>query len=305
MKRLLAAVAALALLSSPAFAQTGGVRGKILDDKGAPLEGVDVTMEFQGGVTMSFETKTNKKGEFVQIGLRPGTWKFTYKKEGYGPFVSPYRISLGEATILPEMKLVSANGAASGGGGADDIQKSFAAAVAKLQGGDLDGAVADFDAIIVNHPSLPEAYYNKAFALSRKKDYTAAEAALNRALEVKADYADARILLSNIYTAQGMNDKAVEVLSGGASGDDPKQLFNLGLTLLNSGKNDEATAAFLKTEAADPKHAEAQYYLAIAALNGGKTEECVTRLEKYLQLGPQDEKNKSAATNLLGALKKQ
>lgn len=303
MKRLLTAMAALLISGSMAFAQTGGVRGKILDDKGQPIEGVQVKMEFQGGVTMAFDSKTNKKGEFMQIGLRPGNWKFSYTKEGFAPFVSPYRVALGAATVLPDVKMVSASAAAAAGGGMD-IQKVFGEAVAKLQGGDYDGAIAAFDAILVTNPSLSEAQYNKAFAQFQKKDYAAAEASAKRALEMKADYGDARVLLSNIYTNQGLKDKAVEVMSSGGGGNDPRQLFNLGLALLNSGKNDEANAAFLKAEAADPNNAEVQYYLATGALGAGRTEECVTRLEKYLALGPKSDQNKATAEGLLAALKK-
>jgi tetratricopeptide (TPR) repeat protein len=302
MKRPILAIAALLVSATFASAQTGGVRGKILDDKGVAIEGVVVKMEFQGGVTLAFDSKTNKKGEFMQIGMRPGNWKFTYTKEGFQVFSSPYRITLGEATVLPDVKMVSAKVAAAAAG--DDIQKVFGEAVAKLQAGDHDGAIVAFDALILKNPSLAEAHYNKAFAQYQKKDYEAAEATLKRALEVKADYSDARVLLSNIYTAQGLKDKAVEVMSAGAGSSDPRQLFNLGLALLNSGKNDEATAAFAKVEAADPKHVEVQYYLATAALNAGKTDECVQRLEKYLSMNPVSEQNKATAQGLIAALKK-
>ena len=304
MKRPLMVLAALLVSASLASAQTGGVRGKVLDDKGQPVDGAVVKMEFQGGMNLAFDSKTNKKGDYMQIGLRPGTWKFTYTKEGFQPFSSPARISLGEATVLPDVKLASGKAVAAGGGAADDIQKTFGDAVAKLQAGDFDGAIAAFDAILLKNPSLPEAHYNKGFAQYQKKDYAAAEATLKRALEVKADYSDARVLLSNIYTTQGLKDKAVEVMSSGASASDPRQLFNLGLALLNSGKNDEATAAFVKAEAADPTNAEVQYYLATAALNAGKTDECVTRLEKYLTMGPKSEQNKATAQGLIAALKK-
>jgi len=302
MKRLLTALGALLISASLASAQTGGVRGKILDDKGQPLEAVAVKMEFQGGMTLTFDTKTNKKGEFMQIGLRPGNWKFTYTKEGFQVFAAPMRVTLGDATVLPDVKMVSGKAAAAAG--AEDLQKVFGDAVAKLQANDYDGAIAAFDAMIVKNPSLAEAHYNKGFAQYQKKEYEAAEATLKKALEVRADYADARVLLSQIYTTQGQKDKAVEIMSSGASAGDPKQLFNLGLTLLNSGKNEEAVAAFLKVEAADPTNAEAQYYLATAALNAGKTEECVTRLEKYLTLGPKNEQNKATAAGLIAALKK-
>jgi tetratricopeptide (TPR) repeat protein len=295
------AFAALLLSASMASAQTGGVRGRILDDQGKPLEAVAVKMEFQGGMTLTFDTKTNKKGEFMQIGLRPGTWKFTYTKDTYQVFAAPMRISLGEATVLPDTKLLPAK---AGAAGAEDIQKTFGEAVAKLQAGDFDGAIAAFDAMIVKNPSLAEAHYNKGFAQYQKKDYAAAEATLKHALEVRADYSDARVLLSNIYTAQGQKDKAIEVMQTGISANDPKQLFNLALALLNSGKNDEANAAFLKVEAAEPANAEAQYYLATGALSAGRTEECVTRLEKYLTLGPKNDQNKATAEGLLAALKK-
>jgi tetratricopeptide (TPR) repeat protein len=300
MKHPLLALAALLISASMASAQSGGVRGKVLDDKGEPLDGVAVKMEFQGGVTLAFDSKTNKKGEFMQIGLRPGNWKFTYTKEGFQPFAASAKISLGDATLLPPQKLVP-RGA---GAGSEEISKSFGEAVAKIQAGDFDGAIAAFDAMVAKNPSLAEAHYNKGFAQFQKKDYGAAEASVLKALEVKPDYGDARVLLSNIYTAQGQKEKAVEVMTAGAGAGDPKQLFNLALALLNSGKNEEANAAFLKAEAADPNNAEVQYYLATAALNAGKTDECVTRLEKYLSMGPKSDQNKATAQGLIGALKK-
>lgn len=301
MKRLILALAALLISSSLTFAQTGGVRGKVQDDKGAPLEGAMVKMEFDGGMNLSFEAKVNKKGEFMQIGLRPGLWKFTYRKEGYQTFSSPMRISLGDATVLPEVKLASGKPAAAAAA-VDDIQKTFAEAVAKIQANDFDGAIVAFDAIIVKNPSLSEAYYNKGFAQFQKKDYAASEATLKNALEVRSDYGDARVLLSSVYSAQGQKEKALEVMTSGGS-TDPRQLFNLGVALLNSGKNDDATAAFLKAEAGDPTNAETQYYLATAALNAGKTDECITRLEKYLTMNPKNEQNKATAAGLLTALK--
>jgi tetratricopeptide (TPR) repeat protein len=302
--RFLAGLSAVLLTAATVHAQTGGVRGKVLDDKGQPLEGVAIKLEFQGGMNLTFDAKTNKKGEYMQIGLRPGSWKFTYNKEGFAVFTSPARVSLGDATVLPDVKMVNAKAAAAAATGGEDVQKQFGDAVAKLQAGDHDGAIAAFDALIAKSPNLAEAHYNKGFAQFQKKDYAAAETTLKKALEVRTDYSDARVLLSNVYTAQGLKDKALEVMTSGGSTTDARQLFNLALALLNSGKNEEATAAFLKAEAADATNPEVQYYLATAALNAGKTDECITRLEKYLAMGPKSEQNKATATGLLGALKK-
>ena len=48
-------------------------------------------IEFQGGVTRKFEVKTNKKGEYMQVGMQPGPYRFTASKEGYQPSASSRR----------------------------------------------------------------------------------------------------------------------------------------------------------------------------------------------------------------------
>ena len=69
----------------PAFAQsTGMVKGVVLDDKGQPVEGAKITVEMVGGTGRRFETKTNKKGEYIQIGLASGQYKVTAEKDKLG-----------------------------------------------------------------------------------------------------------------------------------------------------------------------------------------------------------------------------
>ena len=75
MKRFLVAgglVMAGLLLASEARAQgSGTARGKVLDDKNQPVEGAAIVLDYQGGMTRKFNTKSNKKGEFTQVGLQP------------------------------------------------------------------------------------------------------------------------------------------------------------------------------------------------------------------------------------------
>ena len=63
-------------------------------------------LEFQGGVTRKCETKTNKKGEFTQVGMYPGNYRITASKDGYQPAADRHRIAMGEPTYLPDIKLV-------------------------------------------------------------------------------------------------------------------------------------------------------------------------------------------------------
>ncbi len=68
-------------LVSVASAQTGMLKGKVLDASEAPVEGAKVTITAKG-MKNTREVKTNKKGEFVQIGLFPGDYSITAEKDG-------------------------------------------------------------------------------------------------------------------------------------------------------------------------------------------------------------------------------
>ncbi len=75
---------AVLLFASPGQAQTGALQGKVTDVAGKPLEKAVVTIEFTDGINRKYEVKTNKKGEFIQIGLAPGNYKVTASFEKLG-----------------------------------------------------------------------------------------------------------------------------------------------------------------------------------------------------------------------------
>ena len=80
-----AALVASLVAAVPAFAQsTGMVKGVVIDDKGQPVADAKVTIEMNGGTGRKFETKTNKKGEYIQIGLGSGSYKVTAEKDKLG-----------------------------------------------------------------------------------------------------------------------------------------------------------------------------------------------------------------------------
>ena len=60
----------------PAAAQ-GMITGKVVDAKGDPVTDAKITIEQTDGVTRKFETKSDKKGEFIQIGLQSASFKVT------------------------------------------------------------------------------------------------------------------------------------------------------------------------------------------------------------------------------------
>ena len=114
MKRSLVAVLFLLGLglvaAQPPSRRPGSARGRVFDDKGQPVVDAKVLIEYQGGITRKFETKTNKKGEFMQVGMQPGPYRFTVTKEGFAPGVSEIRIPLGDATELAGFQAAAGDG---------------------------------------------------------------------------------------------------------------------------------------------------------------------------------------------------
>jgi len=296
---------ALALVGSEAGAQTGTARGKIMDDKGQPLADAVVTIEYQGGVTRKYETKTNKKGEYTQVGIYPGVYKITVNKEGFQGGVLDARISLGEPTYLPEMKLVTrsaAQAAAAGGDKArEELTAAFKNATDLTQAGKYDEAIAAYNELSAKSPTIPEVQYNLGFIYSQKKDWPNAEAAYKKALALKPSYSEANAGLLRVYQESGQAEKVTELAA--AAGNDPKVQFNLGVTFLNAGKGEEALAAFQKASAADPSNAEPYFYIGTVLVGQNKVPDAVTSLEKYLSMNPSNAQNVATAQGLLQALK--
>lgn len=316
MKRILAAGAAFAvltLLGGEAAAQTGTARGKVVDDKDQAIEGAAIVIEYQGGVTRKVETKTNKKGEYTQVGLQPGNYKVTASKDGFAPAtMENVRIQLGEPTYLPNIKLAPPR--AGGGGGAPgdpaaekamaELRSGVEQAIALTKEGKLDEAEALYKDLAAKNPTRHQLFYNLGVVQMQKKDAAAAEASYLKALEVKPDYAEAQNALNTLYLSTGQAAKANEMAAKAASANpnDAKAQFQVGYVAFNSGKYDEAAEAFKKAETLDPNFAETYYFLGTIALSQNKLEECVSRFDKYLALAPTGQ-NAATAQQLLAACK--
>ena len=285
-RRAVCALVAAFALAAPAVAQsTGMVKGLVRDDKGQPIDGAKITIEFVEGVNRKQETKTNKKGEFVQIGLQSGAYKITAEKEGIGSQQFDARVRIGQAT---EVNFVLS------GKNAPPSKEDLA------KGAELSTTCAD-------------CYYNIGYAYSQKKEYDKAEAAYKKAIEIKADYGEAYNGLANIYNAQRKFDEAAAAstkaaeLGGSAAaaggGGNVNAMYNQGVILWNAGKIPEAKKQFEAVLKADPNHAESHYQLGMALVNEGNLAAAATEFETYLKLAP-DGPNSATAKALVAQLKK-
>jgi tetratricopeptide (TPR) repeat protein len=313
---LMACVAGLSLaLATPAVAQsTGMIKGVVKDAQGQPVEGAKVTIDMTEGVSRHFETKSNKKGEFIQIGLQGGPYKVTAEKDKLVSNTADVRVSISrpaEANLI----LGAGNAAAASKEAAAknaELKKVFEEGVAASRAGNHDEAIAKFTASAAINTACYDCYYNIAFSESQKKDYDKAEAAYKKAIEIKPDYAEAYSGLANIYNATRKFDlaatasaKAMELNSAGgaAGGGNADAMFNQGVILWNAGKVAEAKKQFEGAIAANPSHAESHYQLGMALVNEGNLAEAAKEFETYVTLAPTGP-NAATAKGILSTIKK-
>jgi thioredoxin-like negative regulator of GroEL len=298
------------------LAQGAMVRGQVVDERGRPLAGVKVELQYLGKERQTFARSTNEKGGFVQVGLPSGPYTIQYTREGYLPLTTRTTITAGGLNEIPTEtlkvapKAAVAPPAAQGPGPEADvakgIQETYAKAMEAASAGRLDESTALFKQILEATPDLAVARYNLGYIYSRKKDWPAAEAEFRRVIELQPERSDTYSALAVVYEATGRRREAVEVLSAASPRFERDAAFqySAGIVYLNGGETALAEAALLKARDLDPSKVEAHYYLATLAVGGGRVEEAAAHLQTYLSLSGQNPQNLETARRLLEALKK-
>jgi tetratricopeptide (TPR) repeat protein len=285
------ALATLLFLSSSASAQSV-VRGKVNDAQGKPVEGATVTFEAEG-VNRRTQVKTDKNGDFLQVGLQSGAYKVTAAKDGVGTQTLPTNVRQGPNNPMTFALSVSSGMSAAEKEAAVATQAAATAALAAMKAGNHDEAITKFNEVIAKAPNCAECYYNIGVAQTQKQRPAEAEAAFKKAIELNPNSADAFTGLANLYNAQKKFDLAAEAsakassLSGGAAGGGGAEAaYNQGVILFNAQKFAEAKTQFEAAVKTDPNMALAQYQLGMTALNLGQFADAVTALEAYLKIDP-------------------
>ena len=279
------------------------LKGKVVDASGKPVEGATVTIESTESNRKN-EVKTNRNGEFMQLGLQSGQYNVTATKDSLKQTLparitrgAPVELSfqLGQASSLtPEQAKEQAA-----------LQAMAKEASDAMAAGRLDEAIAKFGQIVAKAPTCRDCYYNLGLANAKKGQYAEAEAAFLKVVQLAPSSADAYTGLANIYNAQKKFDQAAQAsakaaeLSGGAGGAGAESAYNQGVVMWNAGKYAEAKAQFEAAVKADPSMAMAHYQLGMANLNLGQIPQARQAFEGYLKADP----NGPKAAEVQGFLK--
>ncbi len=286
-----ASVAMTLLLTSAAAAQTTVIKGKVSDAEGKAVQGAQVVIEFKTGVARKYQTKTDRRGEFVQLITESGIYLVTVSADKLGAQSAEVPVRLGQPSNID---ITLAPGGATGGPDAAAgaaLKKTFEEGVAASQAGDHDAAIARFTDAAGLVPNCFDCYYNIGVSHMAKKDEKQAETAWLKAVELKPDYAEAMNALSTLYNNQKRFDEAAAMsasaaAAGGGTGGSADAIYNQGIILWNQGKIPEARAKFEEAIKTDANYADAHYQLGMALLNEGNLPGAVEAFESYLKLDP-------------------
>jgi tetratricopeptide (TPR) repeat protein len=303
----LVTIAAVLMLAPAALAQSTLIKGKVLDTEGKPIQGAAVVIELKSGAPRKYQTKTDRRGEFVQLLTESGEYLVTASFEKIGTAAAPVRVKLGAPADVT-IRLAPGGGVTPEEAAKNaELKKAFDEGVAASRSGDHDTAIARFTAAAALMPNCHDCYYNIGVSQMAKKDEKQAEESWKKSLEIKPDYTEAMNALATLYNNQKRFDEAAamsaKVASAGGGGGAADAVYNQGIILWNQGKIAEAKAKFEETLKADPNYADAHYQMGMALLNEGKLPEAVGSFESYLKLAP-DGQFAAQAKAMVAQLKK-
>ena len=287
-----------------AFAQTGGLTGKCIGEDGNPLVGYTIQIEKQE-MKWNGHTKTNKKGEYVYIGLSPATYKVTLLNPAGGQvFNITHHVGMGDPTVVDfDMAQEKATAYKQQMANPDTAKKVEEAAKDQKQ---FTGLKATFDQATLlfsqQHFADAAAMYEKALPLAKDKNLPIVLARLadsygkaagqeqgrdakmqyqqksidnyQKAMQLTPNDASLHNNLGSLYAemgkvaeAQAEFQKAADLNPAGASG----YYYNLGVVMVNQGKMDEAAVSLKKATDLDPTNANAFYWYGMALLGKAET----------------------------------
>ncbi len=306
---------------TPLFAQTGGLTGTCKGEKGELLAGYPVIIERQE-VKGTYKTKTNKKGEYIYIGLPMGNYKVTLRDPSGGDlFFVTIRVSMGDPTELnfdlgkekvraqeERAKQIAAN---------PELQKQqleqekeqkqsaslkqlFDQGEALLQAKQYAEAVALFERALplAKDKNVPVVLAKLGESYDKARQYDKALENYRKASEANPTDSDLHNNLGNVLAEMGKSAEALQEFQKAAELSPTKAAryyFNLGAVSYNVGKMDEAVSGFRKATEIDPTYADAFFWLGQALMGkatmspDGKVVAVpgtVEALENYLKLEP-------------------
>jgi tetratricopeptide (TPR) repeat protein len=160
---------------------------------------------------------------------------------------------------------------------------SYLLGVARLQIGDMGGAVEALELSLALEPGRPLPWVALGSALVLQKQYEKAREALRRSLRLDPESTEALAALAEAEEGLGEYDQAEEHAAQALArqANHPRALMALGLVRMRQLRYEEARDVFLQTVSHEPGLSKAHYQLSLAFVRLGDRESSEKHLELY------------------------
>lgn len=310
------------------------VKGTVKDEQGNPIPGAKITFIYLQQ-NLRAKAKTNKNGEYVRIGLRPGVYKITVEAEGCATWERDgIRISAGETDRggVPKLDFIletveKARNREQAIKHQKDLvfmKKEYKEANEAFAAKDFDTAIKKYKKTLELDPNQLVVTYNLGMCYINKKMFKEAAEVLKKGLDIQPENAKTNFYLAYSLTmaenekAKKAEQKSKETAEAEESLEkaekyflkslefgfnDPDALFSIGAILVNSKREEAALKAFTKAAEIKPGFEHAFIEMATSHVKLTNYEKAKELFEQYLREHPQGE-HASRAEQMIKALDK-
>ena len=285
-------VAALAVASAPAFAQTGRIGGSVKDQNNQPLKGATVTAENPNASPSSFTATTDDRGRYSIIGLRTGAWKITASAPGFQASSGSVNVRTIGAPMAP-IDFVLAPGAtgpagALAGVNTKELQAELQKAMDFANAGQHDAAIATYNDILAKTPALTMINGQIAVVQRMKKDYDGAIASYQKLLAADPNNDRAKIDIGMTYLEKGDFPAAETALMEVATSTSANRevFYNLGEVKFAKGETDEAVKYYQRAVDIDANWGKPLFKIGLARLQKADTAGAIEYMNKVIAAEP-------------------
>jgi len=194
----------------------------------------------------------------------------------------------GARVALAMTALVASLGLAGCGGAEARFARSMERGAEYLETGELDKARVEFRNASQISPQSAQARYQAGVVAERRRDFSEALVAYKSAVDLQADYPEARADLARIYVLGGAPDKALELVAPALvqHPDNVKLLVVRGSAYQQLKQTEEARADAEKAAKLDPKDESAAALLASILRANGERDRAIALIEGTLKHRP-------------------
>lgn len=314
--KLAAGAAILLLASGLTLAQAGRgtarMYGLVLDPAGNPVVGAQVTAVFAQSGGSTFETKTDKKGEFTFMGVGTGNWDVTVVAKGYLPITQ--RLYTSQLNKNPKFTLKLEK--KSEGTGIVQDEATFQTLEEGnnfFKEGKYDTALLMYQEFLTKNPGAYQVLLNIGDCYREKGEYDKAIENYNKLIEQagtdstmgKNMGAKGLAAIGLCYLKQNDMAQATDYFkkSIDMAPQDENLPYNVGEIYFSNSQIDDAIKYFEMAIQIKPDWPDPYLRVAYAYLNKGDSPKAAENLEKFIKLEPETERTAQAKA-ILDAIKK-